>query len=199
MDIVLDEHPDASPRSFLQVLLGSLRAKDHPTFEHGGSVRGLAIRLGASLGLRSLNMWRLSEAAFLHDIGKLCIPSEILQKAGPLTSTEKQVMDRHPELGQRLLEHVPGYEEVAHIVRGCHENLDGSGYPDGLAGDDIPMEARIIRVVDAYDAITTRRAYKAEVPAPDARMEVATGAGTRFDPQVVAALLNLFAEHEEAV
>jgi HD-GYP domain-containing protein (c-di-GMP phosphodiesterase class II) len=200
MDIALDEQlSDETPGSFLQTLLGSLRVKDRYTFEHGGSVRGLAVRLGRSIRLRSLNMWRLSEAAYLHDIGKVCIPSEILQKAGPLTSTERTVMDRHPELGQRLLEHVPGYDEVAHIVRACHENFDGSGYPDGIAGDDIPIEARIISVVDAYDAITARRTYKNEVPVDEAKMEIAAAAGDRFDPHVVGAFLGLFLEDEEAV
>jgi HD-GYP domain-containing protein (c-di-GMP phosphodiesterase class II) len=198
MDIALVEQPsDETPGSFLEAVLGSLRVKDHYTFEHGGSVRDLAVEVGRSIRLRSLNLWRLSEAAFFHDIGKVCIPSEILQKAGPLTSTEKRVMERHPELGQRLLEHVPGYEEVAHIVRGCHENFDGSGYPDGLAGDEIPMEARIISVVDAYDAITARRAYKDEVPAAEARMGIAAVAGTRFDPHVVRAFLGIFPEDQE--
>lgn len=199
MDIALDEHiSDVAPRSFLQIVLGSLRAKDDYTFEHGHSVRGLAISVGHSLGLRSLNMWRLSEAAFLHDIGKVCIPSEILKKAGPLSPSERQVMDKHPELGQRLLEQVPGYEEVSRVVRTCHENFDGSGYPDGLAGDEIPIEARIISVVDAYDAITSSRVYKVEIPPHEALMEVDAAAGTRFDPQVVAAFLGLVKD-EEAV
>jgi len=139
-------------------------------------------------------MWRLSEAAFFHDIGKLCIPSAILQKPGPLTAAERAIMDTHPELGQRLLEHVAGYEEVARIVRACHENLDGTGYPDGLRGDDIPLEARIISAVDTFDAITARRAYKGPSSESDARMIVAAGAGTRFDPQVVAAFLGVFVQ-----
>lgn len=200
MGIDLDEHiSDIAPRSFLQAILSSLRLKDDYTFEHGHSVRGLAIELGRSLRLRSLNIWRLSEAAFLHDIGKVCIPSEILQKAGPLTPSERRVMDKHPELGQRLLEQVPGYEQVAHIVRSCHENFDGSGYPDGVAGEDIPIEARIISLVDAYDAITSHRVYKAASSPEEARSAVGAAAGTRFDPRVVDAFLGLVEAEEEAV
>ena len=180
--------------SFLDVVLGSLEVKDAGTLAHGGSVRDLAQVVGRALGLDALERWRLGEAAFFHDIGKVCIPTEILQKAGPLTSDEKDVMDRHPELGQRLLQQVPGYDVVAEIVRACHENFDGSGYPDGLAGSEIPIEARIIAVVDAYDALTEERVYKDAVERSDARLTIAADAGTRFDPQVVAAFLGIFVD-----
>jgi HD-GYP domain-containing protein (c-di-GMP phosphodiesterase class II) len=190
-EISLDD-PNESSGSFLEVVLGSLRVKDMGTFEHGSSVRALAELVGRELGLRALDLWRLAEAALFHDVGKVCIPTEILMKQGPLTLDEKGVMATHPELGQRLLEEVPGYEMVGAIVRACHENFDGSGYPDGLAGDDIPVEARIITVVDSYDALITRRSYKEPVDASEARMVIASGAGTRFDPHVVAAFIGIF-------
>ena len=182
--------------SFLDVVIGSLRVKDEGTVEHGSSVRDLAELVGRALGLRVLDRWRLAEAAFFHDIGKVCIPTEILRKEGPLTTAEKDVMDTHPELGQRLLEQVPGYDVVAEIVRACHESFDGSGYPDGLAGEDIPVEARIIAVVDAYDALTMRRPYRDAMDEGDARSAVAAGAGARFDPAVVSAFLGIFVEAE---
>jgi putative nucleotidyltransferase with HDIG domain len=193
-EIILGDEKAEVSGHFLDMVLDSLRVKDPYTFEHGVSVRELALEVGRAVGLRALDMWRLAEAAYFHDLGKVCIPSEILQKAGPLTIEERVVMDTHPELGQRLLDEVAGYEEVGRIVRSCHENFDGSGYPDGIGGDEIPIEARIISVVDAFDALTTQRAYNEPAGDQEARMMIASAAGTRFDPQVVAAFLGIFAE-----
>jgi HD-GYP domain-containing protein (c-di-GMP phosphodiesterase class II) len=181
---------------FLETVLDSLRFKDPYTFEHGGSVRALALPVGHAMELRHLDMWRLAEAAYFHDIGKVCIPSEILMKPGALTLEERAVMDRHPELGQQLLAEVAGYEEVGNIVRSCHENVDGTGYPDGLRGEDIPLQARIISVVDAFDALTTARAYSEPVSFAEARRLIASAAGSRFDVMVVEAFISALVEEE---
>jgi HD-GYP domain-containing protein (c-di-GMP phosphodiesterase class II) len=131
-------------------------------------------------------------AANLHDLGKLAIPEELLRKPGPLTDPERLVLERHPQIGFRMLESL-GVDPVAAAVLHHHERWDGYGYPDGLAGDAIPLDARIIFVADAYDAMTSDRIYRPRLSRRQALAELERCAGSQFDPEVVA----VFAEELE--
>ena len=126
-------------------------------------------------------------AAELHDVGKMAIPDEILQKPGPLTQDEWAFVRRHPLVGERILSVAPALLPVAKIVRSCHERWDGSGYPDGVAGEEIPLGARIVAVCDAFDAMINPRPYRAARSVEEALQELRACSGTQFDPTVVAA------------
>jgi HD-GYP domain-containing protein (c-di-GMP phosphodiesterase class II) len=131
----------------------------------------------------------LEFAALLHDVGKIRIPGEIINKPGPLSSEERAVIETHTLEGERLLEQVGGVlGDVGRIVRSCHEHFDGAGYPDGLAADAIPLEARIVSACDAFSAMTTTRSYRRALPVAEALSELRRCAGTQFDPVVVAVL-----------
>src|SRR5205085_10999558 len=123
----------------------------------------------------------------LHDIGKIAIPDAILDKPGPLDADELAFMRRHPAIGDRILSAAPALRPVARVVRSSHEHFDGSGYPDGLGGDKIPLGSRILAVCDAYAAMTSERPWRAPMSDQDAVARLEREAGTRFDPEVVAA------------
>jgi HD-GYP domain-containing protein (c-di-GMP phosphodiesterase class II) len=130
---------------------------------------------------------QLMEAAELHDIGKVAVPDAILDKPAALDEQEWGFMRRHTILGERILTGAPALREVARLVRASHERFDGRGYPDGLAGEEIPLGARIVAVCDAFDAMTSDRPYRSATSADDARRELERCAGSQFDPAVVAA------------
>jgi HD-GYP domain-containing protein (c-di-GMP phosphodiesterase class II) len=136
----------------------------------------------------------LRYAAALHDIGKIAVPDAILTKPGPLTDAERRELERHPLVGEQILEPVDFLERVRPLVRHCHERWDGSGYPDGLAGDRIPLGARVIQVCDAHDAMTRHRPYRPALPADAARAEIRLFAGAQFDENVAAAFLEAVGE-----
>jgi putative nucleotidyltransferase with HDIG domain len=157
--------------------------------EHSKGVVALALAVGMHLGLDAREQRDLEFGALLHDIGKLKTPAEILNKPGKLTPAEWDVIKRHPEDGQRMLERIGGVlAEVGLIVRAHHERWDGKGYPDGLAGEDIPLNARIICACDAFSAMTTDRSYRKAMPVAEAIAELHACAGTQFDAQVVEAV-----------
>jgi len=166
-------------------LVRALEARDAYTCGHSLRVRRYCLRLAEALGLGPRQRWRISLAAKLHDIGKVAIPRTILNKPGPLTDEERRVVQRHPVIGERLLLPVIGSRAVLAAVRGHHERLDGSGYPDGLAGSDIPLEARILAIGDCFDALTSSRAYRAPLPRTDALGVLRQAAGSQFDPVLV--------------
>jgi len=178
------------------ILLADLiEGDDEYTGNHSESVVSLATRVADALGLDSWQRRRTEYAARLHDVGKIAVPKEIVNKAGPLDMAEWDLMRRHTVEGERMLARVGGaLREVGAIVRATHERWDGGGYPDGLAGADIPIEARIVSCCDAYDAMTTDRPYRAALPADVARLEISRGAGSQFDPDVAAALLKVVPE-----
>jgi HD-GYP domain-containing protein (c-di-GMP phosphodiesterase class II) len=127
--------------------------------------------------------------ALLHDVGKIAIPNEIINKPGPLSPQEWTVVKTHTVEGQRMLDRVGGVLcEVGHVVRATHEHWDGSGYPDGLAGERIPREARLVACCDAFSAMTTTRSYRSAMSTADAVAELRNNAGTQFDPEIVAAV-----------
>ena len=133
----------------------------------------------------------------MHDIGKIGLPPGLLEKAGPLILSERRQMEQHSVIGERILLNVADYAEVARIVRHHHERMDGRGYPDGLAGEDIPLLSRILAVADAYNAMTSDRPYREALPSRVARMRLAQAVGTQFDTAVVAAFEAILATADE--
>jgi hypothetical protein len=175
------------------ILLADLiEGDDEYTGAHTQGVVELATEVAVELGLDGLQRRRTEYAARLHDVGKIAVPKEIVNKPGPLDADEWTLMRRHTVEGERMLARVGGaLREVGSIVRATHERWDGGGYPDGLAGAEIPIEARVVACCDAYDAMTTDRSYRAALPADVALLEVRRGAGTQFDPRVAAALIRV--------
>ena len=172
------------------LLLGDVvEADDEYTGSHSRDVVTLVLDVCDRLGLGSRERRDAEFAALLHDIGKIKIPSEIINKPGPLTPEERLVIETHTVEGERLLAKVGGIlGDVGRVVRSCHEDWDGTGYPDGLAGEDIPLVARIVRACDAFSAMTTDRPYRKGRPVSEAVAELRRCAGTDFDPVVVDAL-----------
>ena len=170
-------------------LARAVDARDVYTGSHSQRVADLAARTARRLGLPDEEVELTRLAASLHDLGKLAIPEEILRKPGPLTEPERMVLERHPQIGFRMLESL-GVDPVADWVLHHHERWDGSGYPDGLPGDRIPLGARIIFVADAFDAMTSERVYRRRVAPQHAIAELERCAGSQFDPEIVAALAN---------
>ncbi|MDQ3646648.1 MAG: GAF domain-containing protein, partial [Actinomycetota bacterium] len=177
--------------STVEALANALEAKDEYTSSHARSITDLALEVGEELNMDAAGLKRLELGALFHDIGKIGIPSSILTKPGPLTEDERKIMELHPELGEKILAPIQRLEEVRPVVRHCHEHYDGSGYPDGRAGDDIPLESRIILVVDAYHAMTTDRPYRKKLAGDEARRRLVEASGTQFDPEVTEAFLRL--------
>ncbi len=173
----------------IAALASALGERDRYTGDHSDSVVELAAKIGETLALDPAQIARLRSAALLHDIGKVGIPDEILHKEGPLDDREWEIMRQHPVIGERILRAIPGMGAVARAVRHEHERWDGGGYPDGIAGEQIPIEARIILACDAYHAMVSDRPYRKAMSQPEAMRELSGNAGTQFDPQVVEALV----------
>jgi HD-GYP domain-containing protein (c-di-GMP phosphodiesterase class II) len=154
----------------------------------------LSSATAAALGLGKHLVEEICTGALLHDIGKIGVPDSVLQKPGRLTAEEFALVQEHPVIGRRILEGVEGLAPYLDAVELHHENWDGSGYPKGQSGEEIPIEARIIHVSDAYDAMTTHRSYRVRMTHDEAIEELIRCAGTQFDPRIVAAFMNLPAE-----
>jgi two-component system cell cycle response regulator len=169
------------------VLLQVLHERQPELHDHLHDVADLALAVGRKMGLVPEELDELARAAELHDVGKMAVPEEILNKPGPLDDVEWAVMKQHTIVGERILRAAPALLPVAKLVRSSHECWDGSGYPDGLAGEEIPLGARIVSVCDAYDAMITLRPYKPPIPIGEALEELRRCAGKQFDPDVVAA------------
>jgi HD-GYP domain-containing protein (c-di-GMP phosphodiesterase class II) len=171
-------------------LLGDvIEADDAYTGSHSRDVVELTMQVADKLDLAGNERRHAEFVALLHDVGKVRIPNEIINKPGPLTPEERGIMNAHTIEGEKLLEQVGGLlGEVGQLVRSCHERYDGSGYPDGLAGEEIPLVARIVCCCDAFHAMTSDRAYRKALTSDVALAELEANSGTQFDPQVVAAL-----------
>jgi HD-GYP domain-containing protein (c-di-GMP phosphodiesterase class II) len=174
-------------------LARAVDARNAYTGSHSQRVSELAARTARRLGLSEDQVELTRLAASLHDLGKLAIPEELLRKPGPLTDPERMILERRPQIGFRMLESL-GVDTVADWVLHHHERWDGSGYPDGLPGDQIPLGARIIFVADAYDAMTSECVYRRRVSPEEAVAELDRCAGTQFDPEVARAFLELWAD-----
>jgi diguanylate cyclase (GGDEF)-like protein len=189
------EHYDNLERTFVSTvasLANALEANDEYTSSHARWITDMALLVGRELRLDREALKRLEFGALFHDIGKIGIPSEILQKPGPLTDEEFEIVKQHPELGERILAPIDRLADVRPIVRACHERWDGLGYPDGKAELEIPIEARIVLVCDAFHAMTTDRPYRGRLPAEEAVRRLRASAGSQFDPNVVESFTRLF-------
>jgi putative nucleotidyltransferase with HDIG domain len=183
------------------LLLGDVvEADDSYTGEHSKSVVRLALDVAAELGLDPAQTRNVEFGALLHDVGKIAIPNEIINKPGKLNEREWEVVKTHTIEGQRMLERIGGFmTEIGTVVRASHEAWDGSGYPDGLRGEEIPIEARVVSACDAFNAMTTTRSYRRAMPLEDAIAEMEACAGSHFDPRVVEALLGVIRADQESV
>ncbi|HST68743.1 MAG TPA: HD-GYP domain-containing protein [Solirubrobacterales bacterium] len=175
------------------MLLGDVvEADDAYTGSHSRGVVELSLAVSDRLGLGFDQRRNVEFAALLHDVGKIAVPNEIINKEGPLDDAEWEVMRQHTIEGERMLKRIGGVlAEVGRIVRASHEDFDGSGYPDGLAGEEIPIEARIVTCCDAFSAMTTTRSYRKAMSTEAALAELRACSGTQFDPEVVATLVEL--------
>jgi HD-GYP domain-containing protein (c-di-GMP phosphodiesterase class II) len=176
-------------------LLGDVvEADDSYTGIHSRDVVELTLRVADQLELSTRERRDAEFVALLHDVGKVRVPNSIINKPGPLTAEERTVMERHTIEGERLLHRVGGLlGEIGRVIRSCHEHWDGNGYPDGLAGDEIPLLARIVACCDAFNAMTSDRSYRKALPQHEAVAELRRGRGTQFDPRVVDALIETLA------
>ena len=174
-----------STQDVLVALAGAVDAKDPMTEHHCGRVADLALMLARLAGLEQEEVEAVGYGAVLHDVGKIGINEQVLRKPGPLTDDERAEMQRHPLIGAEILRPLRLGEVVGPIVRAHHEHWDGSGYPDRLRGDEIPLGARIVAIVDAHDAMTHDRPYRARLADDEARAELIECRGTQFDPELV--------------
>jgi HD-GYP domain-containing protein (c-di-GMP phosphodiesterase class II) len=183
--------------STVEALANALEANDEYTSTHARWITDLSLRVGRELGLDERALKSLELGALLHDIGKIGIPSDVLSKPGRLTAGERKIVETHPELGERIIAPIDRLQVVRPIVRHCHERWDGRGYPDGVSGEDIPLESRIILVCDAYHAMTTDRPYRRRLSHREAVRRLGEGAGSQFDPNVVEVALRVLEQPAE--
>jgi HD-GYP domain-containing protein (c-di-GMP phosphodiesterase class II) len=185
--------------AIFQSLLGlanALEAKDAYTRGHSERVASLARRLALAAGVAPAGADVIAQAGLLHDLGKIGIPEQVLRKAGPLTAEEWEVMRRHPIVGAQIVAPLEFFADGAIIVRHHHERHDGSGYPDGLRGELIPLGARIVAVADVYDALTSARPYREALPHHVAIEHIVGEAGRTLDDDIVVALLRVTRDNE---
>ncbi len=178
--------------SVLFALARSIEGKDPYTEGHCERLAGLSARLGEFIGLEAAQIKALRRAGVVHDIGKVAVPDHILLKRGKLTAKERKIVQRHPLVGEGICAPLKSFQLVVPIIRHHHEKLDGSGYPDGLRGNAIPIAARVLQVVDVYDALTTARPYKKAFP-PDEALEIMEEEVKRgwWDPVVFTAFTEM--------
>jgi putative nucleotidyltransferase with HDIG domain len=173
--------------SFATALVATLDARDRYTAGHSAAVATYARDIARRMGLTEREQELAHLCGLVHDVGKIGLPAGLLEKPGALTLEERRQMERHSEIGERILRNVPDYGQIADIVRHHHERVDGNGYPDSLQGDGIPLLARIISVADAYNAMTSDRPYRDAMPSRVARLRLAQAVESQFDTAVVAA------------
>jgi putative nucleotidyltransferase with HDIG domain len=183
----------------LEALGSAIDLRDGPTAGHSRRVFWYSLKIAEAMGGLDHELRNLAMGAWLHDIGKLAIPDRILLKPGALTEQEREVMQHHVQIGYHLVKSVAFLADAAEIILAHHERCDGSGYPRGLKGSEIPIGARIFAVADSFDAMTSDRPYRAAMPFAVARQEIELGAERLFDPQVVRAFLSISTSRWEAL
>jgi putative nucleotidyltransferase with HDIG domain len=171
----------------VRALSNAVEARDAYTGKHAERVAAYGIEIARSVGLPRPEGVETQFGFLLHDIGKVAMPDAILFKPGALTTEERALMARHPVVGAEIVDGIEFLSEAAKVVRSHHERWDGTGYPDGLQGEEIPLAARVFAVADVLDALTTDRPYRPRIPLAEARAMIVKGAGTQFDPMVVKA------------
>jgi len=179
----------------VRTLVATIEAKDRYTFGHSERVTAYAMQIAEELGLQEDVLGTIQLAGLLHDIGKIGIKESILNKPGELDDSEFADVRGHPAIGAKILMNIENIEDVARAVRHHHERYDGSGYPDGLRGEEIPFEARILAVADAFDAMTSRRPYRDMLTREEVTEEIRSSMGSQFDPKIAEVLLRLFDEN----
>jgi putative nucleotidyltransferase with HDIG domain len=183
--------------SFATALVATLDARDRYTAGHSAAVAIYARDIASRIGLDDKDRQLAYLAGLVHDIGKIGLPAGLLEKPGAITLEERRNMEQHSVIGERILANVETYAAIATVVRHHHERIDGTGYPDGLSGDDIPLVARIVAVADAYNAMTSDRPYRDAMPSRVARLRIAQAVETQFDTSVVAAFEAILASASE--
>jgi HD-GYP domain-containing protein (c-di-GMP phosphodiesterase class II) len=182
-------------RQSTDVLVQVLRERGADLHGHLTEVAQLAALTARAIHLPHHEVKRIELAAELHDVGQSAIPDAILTKPGPLTEPERELMRRHPKIGERIVRAAPALARTAELVRSSHERFDGTGYPDGIPGPAIPLGARIIGVCDAYVRMTTEQPYQRAFSSSDALAELRRCAGTQFDPGIVDVVCDLIGRH----
>jgi PAS domain S-box-containing protein len=182
----------------ITMLAVASEVRDTDTGAHVQRIRDYTIAIAREIGLPDAEIEELGYSAILHDVGKIHVPDDILKKPGPLTPEERRVIELHPEAGERILSQKPFFAVARQIARSHQENWDGTGYPDGLRGTEIPLAARIVRLVDVFDALSSARVYKPAWSLDEVIAAIRDGRGTLFDPQLVDALLGLIESGEWA-
>jgi len=183
---------EGNPPATVQSLLRMIASWDNLTFDHSLNLVPWAKATARALGSSEAEIRAICWATLLHDLGKVCIPKTVLNKQGPLSQDEWRVMKLHPSIGARLVPSLENLKNLRDLIKSHHEKFDGSGYPCGLAGDMIPLGARILAVVDAYGAMTGERVYRKAVTHAEAVDEIQRCSGSHFDPHVVEAFLAQF-------
>jgi len=187
-------------RTYVETIMAlalAVEAKDPYSAGHSKRVGFFAARIGEMMGLDAETLRILNDAGILHDIGKIGIKDDILLKPSPLTSDEEKIMHQHPIIGEVIVKPVRSLQRVGTLVRHHHEKYDGSGYPGGLKGEQIPLGARILSVADTYDSMVTDRPYRKRLSLEEAKSELRTLAGRQYDPAVVDAFLRVLSEKEQ--
>ncbi len=181
--------------SIVYALAATVDARDHYTYGHSTNVSQYATEIAEAIGYSKDGIERVRSAALLHDIGKLNLPDELFTKSGVLTDEEWEMIEHHPELGVSILKFIVGLQGCLDAVLFHHERYDGTGYPRGLKGKNIPLDARIMAVADTYDALTSERPYRHSKLSPEeAIMELERCAGRQFDPEIVKVFAKLLAQ-----
>ena len=178
-------------RKIASLLVEVATPRDGYTIDHALAIAELSRRVGAEFDLSEGVLEALTLGALLHDVGKLGVPEAVLEKSGPLTQQEREVIKRHPDIGARVIEQIWCLRRVAQVIRHHHERYDGSGYPDGLEAEEIPLPARIVAAADAYDVMVRSRPYRGSRSPTEAIGELMSAAGSQFDAEVVAALIQV--------
>ena len=175
----------------VQALLAAIDARDHYTGDHSKSVVSLSAKVARRMDLSARQIVEAEQVALLHDVGKVAVPDHILQKPGPLDEHERKLIEEHPVVGAKIVRSIAGLAHLAPAIRAGHERWDGRGYPDGLAGDDIPVISRITFVCDAFDAMTSDRPYRRSLGIDRARRELEAHADAQFCSKSVHALMSV--------
>jgi putative two-component system response regulator len=185
---------DSAEAAFMTLAL-TIEARDPSTNGHCERLAHYAVKLGTTLGLSGEDLSALHRGGYLHDVGKVGVPDAVLLKEGPLTPEEFELMRKHPEIGDALCAPLQSLHRVRPIIKHHHERLNGSGYPGKLRGDEVPMLAQVVAIVDVYDALTTERPYRPALPHEEAVRELVEGVRKgQYNPRFVEAFLDITAE-----
>jgi HD-GYP domain-containing protein (c-di-GMP phosphodiesterase class II) len=195
----LEEHHTAFRDSVICAFNQLLDLKDISTGVHSTRLAEWALRVARKLDVPEKCLYQVEVAALLHDVGKIGVPDAILKKAAPLTAEERIIINRHPEYSWSILRLLSGLEEASLYALHHHESVDGSGYPAGLKGDDIPLASRIVSVIDSYDAMVSNRCYRKGLPHEEAIRRLVESSGSQFDVRVVQTFIPFAEQDSEAV